>query len=478
MESKIGPGKNGTLLTHAGVSRHASRHGSCSSLTDAGRGPELRRFRDMQAIGHNHPSRIAVTVHTPFRFLVAVVAALLIATLIVSSAAHALALGDATAQSTLGSPLRVVVPVTVAPGESLQPGCFRVVPAAGDGSAQIVTARVSLERAAGAPRLVVTTTNSVNEPAIRLSIQGGCNGPVQRVYVVLLDPPASGSPVTAAATQVTARGPRQERPAPQPSTARHNSGDAAPSATQVAHVPEAAERHLPTTAVAPALPLRERAATVAAVGTPAFRPVAATTSSAGATSPPRVQTPSGGGSSLWSRLAAAVAIVGVIALAAVFARRRDTHLEVPQWTRSPSVNGPRSFADLSVAPATAPHTFSRAGATTTLGAAATGKPKLVAPSPVRVEDSVPPSRRNPATVDPSTIDTLLDELNPDVVEERAVREAWAAARSDVERELDGNAILQAIDAAERDLRLASQAPRQSAIERELEDDVLQPPQRR
>jgi hypothetical protein len=89
-----------------------------------------------------------------------------------------------------------------------------------------------------------------------------------------------------------------------------------------------------------------------------------------------------------------------------------------------------------------------------------------------------PSRPGPPPVDPATIDTLLDAADSDFVEERAVREAWAAARNDVERELDGNAILQAIEAAERDMHLAPPAPAQSAIERALEDDLLQPPRPR
>jgi hypothetical protein len=44
--------------------------------------------------------------------------------------------------------------------------------------------------------------------------------------------------------------------------------------------------------------------------------------------------------------------------------------------------------------------------------------------------------------------------------------------------LDGNAILQAIEAAEREMHLAPPAPAQSAIERALEDDLLQPPRPR
>ena len=135
--------------------------------------------------------------YAPFRFLVAVAMALLIATVIASSTAHGMALGDALAQSTLGSPLRAVIPISTAPGELLRASCFRVVPA-GDGSAQTVTAQVSLERAASASRLVVTTENPVIEPAIRFGVQAGCETMSRRDYVLLLSPQVAGAPAMAA----------------------------------------------------------------------------------------------------------------------------------------------------------------------------------------------------------------------------------------------------------------------------------------
>jgi hypothetical protein len=194
--------------------------------------------------------------------------------------------------------------------------------------------------------------------------------------------------------------------------------------------------------------------------------------------PARMQPAAGSGGSLGYFLAAGFAIVGAVALAVLFARRRQAPPEIPQWTRGHSFSDTRSsFTDLSAAPATRPHTLSHAGATTSRGAAASGKSKSGATSRFGEARGLP-SRPSPAPVDPSTIDTLLDTIDSDVVEERAVREAWAAARSDVERELDGNAILQAIEEAERDLLLAPPAPAQAAIERALEDDLLQPPPRR
>jgi hypothetical protein len=419
--------------------------------------------------------------------------ALLVAILIASSAAHGMVLGGASAQSTLGSPLRVVIPITAGPSESLQPGCFQVVAAGGEGSTSRVTARVSLERVAAAPRLVVTTANAINDPVFRFSIQSECDGLMRRTYVLLLDPPESGVSAGAMAKQATAGEPRQDRPAPQPAAAQRRSvANPPPAPTQVAHAPAGpvaaptqivhasgfAERSSSPSATAPELPVGEHATRTGLVGPLALRPVAATPEMVRpvAPLPPRVQPAPASGSSGWYLVVAGIAAAGMIALIALLLHLRQSTPEIPQWTRSPSYVDTRSFTELSVSPGTVPHTQSRAGATTRQrGADSAGRSS--APSS-RFGGGVTASRMNTAAIDPSTIDTLLDALDSDVIEERAVREAWAAARSDVEKEMDGNAILLAIEAAERDLHLAPPLPAQAAIERALEDDLLQTPQRR
>ncbi len=432
----------------------------------------------MHATERNYRPKPVVAIHPPLRFLVAAATALLLATLIASSTAHGLALGAATAQSALGSPLRVVIPITAGAGELLQPGCFRLVPAAGDGSAPFVTARVSLERTA-APRLVVTTANAINEPAIRFSIRAECDGSTRRDYVLLLDPPESGVVAGATVKQAT-REPRQERLAPQPAAVRRSPAAPARAATQVVQVPQMPEGESTTSLTAPEAPARDGAAAAAAPSP--FRQVAATPAlplPVATTLPARVQPQPARESRYndWYLVGAGVAAAGVIALAALFTRRRVVP-EVPQWTRSrsPSFLDSRSFTDISAAAVTVPHRHPHAGATTTREPAANAQPKSATTSRPRGAGA-PSSRPTPAPVDPTTIDTLLDAIDSDFVEERAVREAWAAARSDVERELDGNAILQAIEEAERDLHLSPPVPAQAAIERALEDDLLQSPRR-
>jgi hypothetical protein len=425
----------------------------------------------MYTTERDHGSRTTVCNDAPFHFLGALAMLLLIAALLASSAAHGLALGDAVAQSALGSPLRVVIPVTAATGDSLQAGCFRLVPVAGGGSAQIVTARVSLERAASAPRLIVTTAKPVNEPAIRFSVEAGCNGSAQRVYVLLLDPPAAGAfTAPVAAAQAAAHEPRPERPAPQPTAARRNLAGPVLGESRVVHLVESPERAAPAGPATPARAAPEREGIAGGMMSTAFHMVAGTPALAALAAAPSRVPPASASTRLWPFVVATLVVGGMLALlGALFVRRRRAMTEIPQWTRSQAASGPRSFADLSAAPVTLPHTNTYAGATTQPGAAQGATPKSAAA--VGVETSTAGSR---PTVDPSTIDTLLDATDQDIIEERAVREAWAAARSDVEREMDGNAILQAIEAAERDLHLAPPAPAQSAIERALDDDLLQP----
>ena len=425
-------------------------------------------FAKMHPTKRSYGPRAAVSIYAPFRFLVAVAMALLIATVIASSTAHGMALGDALAQSTLGSPLRAVIPISTAPGELLQASCFRVVPA-GDGSAPTVTAQVSLERPASAFRLVVTTENPVTEPAIRFGIQAGCETMSRRDYVLLLNPQVAGAPA-AAAVKPTAREPGQERPVLPPAAARRNA-ERAPTASE----------SRPARASAPAAGAsleRQQLAAMGAAASTALRPIGTRTSALPAASteaslgrPAAPPAFFGGWSNAFWYLAASLVTLCTIAFVK-FIRPRRAPPPIPQWTREGSYAGPSSVTNLLAPPITL-SPLSYAEATTIRGTPSESKPKSVAPLLVAAgESTASRTRTNSIAADASTIDTLLDELDPDVVEERAVREAWAAARSNVESEMDGNAILQAIEAAERELLLVPPAPAQAAIDSSLDDDLL------
>jgi hypothetical protein len=427
-----------------------------------------------------------VSIFAPFRFLIAIAMALLIASFIVSSTAHAMLLGEASVQSTLGAPLRVVIPIKAAAAESLDPGCFRIVPNAANANAPAVTARVSLERGAATPRLVVSTPDAVTEPAVQFTLQAGCDGTTRRNYVLLLDPPTAGAPpvhvnahtTTYQVANPTAREPGQERSAPSAAT-RHAPASGGHAETLVVQAPSAVERSAqPAVATGPeARSNLLRAILLVSLGQMAITPVAA----AAPPAPPRPQTTSSSGwSDALTYLAASLAILGVIGLAALFMRQRNQMPEVPEWTRGGSYHGPRSQTNMSMNPETLSNTQMLAAATTIPSASSNTMTGSVAPS-ARPGGITTLKKGRESAPDPSTLDTLLGEVDSD--EERAVREAFAAARFDVERDAqndesatEGNAILRAIEDAERDLLLAP-VPAQAAMESSLDDELLRPPRR-
>ena len=92
--------------------------------------------------------------------------------------------------SYLGQPLRLAVPLLGATGDSLEARCFRIVtPSRTDGLSVISQARVELQTNSNPPQLIVRSNRSVDDPAVRLSIEAGCDSPIRRDYTLLLDPP-------------------------------------------------------------------------------------------------------------------------------------------------------------------------------------------------------------------------------------------------------------------------------------------------
>ena len=109
-----------------------------------------------------------------------------------SMPAGALSLGAEQVTSTLGQPLRMVVPLLGDTAESLEARCFRVVtPAKADGLPVVTQARIELQTGTTPPQLIVRSNRSIEEPVIRLSIEAGCDAPIRRDYTVLLDPPST-----------------------------------------------------------------------------------------------------------------------------------------------------------------------------------------------------------------------------------------------------------------------------------------------
>lgn len=108
--------------------------------------------------------------------------------------AGAVGLGPAELRSHLGQALRAVVPLTLGSGERLAPACVR----AGrpmlrdDGVPTLGTLRIALEWQGAKGQLVLTTREPVQEPAVRIAVEVGCETAVTREFVLLLDPPRDG----------------------------------------------------------------------------------------------------------------------------------------------------------------------------------------------------------------------------------------------------------------------------------------------
>jgi hypothetical protein len=392
-----------------------------------------------------------VSIFVPFRVLIAA-AVLLIAAAIASPPAHAMLLGDAVVRSEPGAPLRVVIPLKPTPGESPDAACFRLVNVGG--SASMVTAKVSLERAAATPRLIVTTQEPIADPVVRFAIDASCDGTLRRNYVLSFE-----SRGAAARTEATlangAREPGQER--------LETVSVAAQSAAEKVPVePVRATGRQPQTGANG----RERPLTAAAVlGRAAAAPLAPEPAR-------RAATTVDDSSSLMWYLGAALGM-SALTLGILLMSRRRALPSMPDWTRGGQYMGPRSRTDMSAQPVT----LSREEDYTPMPKLATAQRPDGASLRVMRSGIAANSLRRQSADDLSTLDTLTNEVSAeDREEERAIRDAWAAAERALESD-DDNEILRAIDKAERELLRMPPPPTEAATEQPLEDDLESRPRR-
>jgi hypothetical protein len=423
-----------------------------------------------------------VTHYAPLRFLVLWTAAVMVAAALASSAAHAVALGNAAAHSTLGQPLRVAIPLETAPGELIAADCFGLVRPTGDGPVGIVTAKVSLERAAAIPRLVVTTREAINEPAIRLAVHGGCEGVARRDYVLLLDPShaetAYGPAVASAGTNAPqVRESRQEMTAAAlAAAARRDSPESSGTgARRVAQRPvgEASLRTLPAGIGSGA---RVQMLVAPSSLRSGLMQIAATADKVRVAPPlPRAGASAVDGTTdTWWTVAVAVGGLIAVILGAILVRHGRSMPTAPEWSHHFTRSGPRSVTSLSKEPVTLSPGASRDSSeprhamVTLPNLTIRSKARSISPPVLR---TVPKPASQSRARDPSP-DALLDDIEADLIELRAVRETRVAARAD-KQDLGGNAILQAIEDAERDLMLDT-PPADAAMDRSLEDDLRLP----
>jgi hypothetical protein len=429
---------------------------------------------------------VALNRHTlPFAL------ALVAGALFIPAPVHGVTLGSVSSLSPLGHPLRVVIPVALSSGEALNIACVKLVADNNaDGPPQIVTGRVSLEQASTGPRLVIASRTSVSEPALRLAVQVGCSSTTRRDYVLFLDPPNSESPAVLASadteepawTRVT-----RERVAAAPALPRQavavasplpptTWGTPVPTSPVIAEArPKAADKIAPETkpealvAAAPVAP-RELITVSSASSGGSFISEAGASSLTPVTSIPRTASnqsypltgqgswrsqPQAPSVSVWQVMwPYALVIFGTTILALVASVVHRRHAVKTSWMDPKSRTSLKGETQAGAAQAT----FAHFGAMSE-----TGQKR-------RVPAKLPPIPEVSAEV--SELDTLLQDIQADMIDERSIKEAWKSAAGDSPTDMGRESILNAIAAAERDLQIGAPEPMQVALDKALDNDLM------
>lgn len=103
----------------------------------------------------------------------------------------AMLLGEASLHSFLGQPLRVTIALKANADEELDSRCFSLVRPKGQGenTSYLTQANLELVDSNGLLELKIRSAQAVNEPVLRLLVQGSCGqGHLSREYTLLLDP--------------------------------------------------------------------------------------------------------------------------------------------------------------------------------------------------------------------------------------------------------------------------------------------------
>jgi hypothetical protein len=116
-----------------------------------------------------------------------------------SGVVQATVLRDISAPSGLCLSLRIVVPIIAELNDLLSGDCFKLAPTGrdSDGVPELQPGRITLERIGARAQLVVSSPRAVNDPLLRLTVQAGCDNPIRREYVLLLDPLPIEAPMVA-----------------------------------------------------------------------------------------------------------------------------------------------------------------------------------------------------------------------------------------------------------------------------------------
>src|SRR5215831_2877444 len=127
--------------------------------------------------------------------------ALAVAASFASAPAAALSLGPAEVVSYLGQPLLLRVPANLDDPSDGGTPCLRIIREQGGDVPTLAVGRITVERGAEGSFLSVTTSQPIDEPALRVVLEIGCTQRVRREFTLLLDPPAGVTKVQEAANQ-------------------------------------------------------------------------------------------------------------------------------------------------------------------------------------------------------------------------------------------------------------------------------------
>jgi hypothetical protein len=134
---------------------------------------------------------LIIVLHTVRGMLSAVSVSALFFGALMWSSAQAFVIGQADVRSFLGEPLNMQIPVHLDVDESLTTNCIRGLNRDASYGTPVVTG-VTVELIATGRNKIniqIRTRQPVNEPAAKLVLQIGCESPLVREFVFLLDPP-------------------------------------------------------------------------------------------------------------------------------------------------------------------------------------------------------------------------------------------------------------------------------------------------
>jgi len=143
------------------------------------------------------------------------------------SGVQALGLGRPQVHSTLGQPLDVSVPLTLAEGERLGDSCLRAEVSAGDARVPAGLLQLRVEGEPGQQRLRLQSLVRVEEPALRITLALGCPLRLTREFNAFIDPPATSAATAALPLPAPTPLPAVTPPAAEP--VARTAGDAPPA---------------------------------------------------------------------------------------------------------------------------------------------------------------------------------------------------------------------------------------------------------